>query len=158
MVCGEMKFTWLCFALIVLPNLGGWIGGIAVSRNRDWYNKLNQPAIAPPGWVYGPVWTILYCLMGFASYLVWEERKWKSWIPLTIYFLQLLLNWIWTWIFFEAKILLLALVEICLLDVAVAGCLVCFGIVRLTAGALLVPYMAWLILATYLNFYAHNNN
>uniref|UniRef100_A0A146M641 Translocator protein n=1 Tax=Lygus hesperus TaxID=30085 RepID=A0A146M641_LYGHE len=82
----------------------------------------------------------------------------KSWIPLTIYFLQLLLNWIWTWIFFEAKILLLALVEICLLDVAVAGCLVCFGIVRLTAGALLVPYMAWLILATYLNFYAHNNN
>ncbi|KAF6208913.1 hypothetical protein GE061_014655 [Apolygus lucorum] len=155
---GKMTFTWLCLCFIIVPNLGGWFGGIAVSRNRAWYfkNVVHSPA-SPPNWLIGPIWTILYCLMGVASYLVWEERKWKSWIPLLVYLGQLLLNWGWPWLFFELRNLTMALVDLILLDITVAVCIVLFGIVRLMAGALLVPYMIWLIYASYLNFYAYSH-
>ncbi|BES96545.1 translocator [Nesidiocoris tenuis] len=153
-----MAFPWMCLAMIILPNLGGWIGGIAVGNNSEWYKTLNNAPIAPPSWVFGPVWTILYCMMGFASYLVWEERKEKSWIPLAAYAVQLILNWLWTWIFFGMHLLLGSLIEIVLLDIAVLVCIVAFAIVRIGAGALLIPYFVWLCLATYLNYYIYANN
>jgi translocator protein len=113
-------------AMILFPlcvTLPGMINGILTANNiKTWYEKLNHPKIRPPNWVFGPVWTILYIMIGVSGYLIWsldEGFSGKYSFAWTIYFIQLLLNHIWTPLFFGIHALFLALIDIVLMLIAI---------------------------------------
>jgi translocator protein len=118
-----------------------------------WYESLNKPALNPPNWIFGPVWTVLYLMMAFAAWLAWESGPWdKVRRPLAIYLLQLLLNAAWSAIFFGMQQPDRAFAEICLLWAAILVTIAAFWRLRPLAGALLLPYLCWVSFAAYLNF------
>ena len=126
--------------------------GIFVSID-GWYAALHKPTWNPPGWIFGPVWTVLYLMMGVAAWLVWREGGWKSRLrPLGLFLGQLLLNAIWTPVFFGMHQIGLALADITLLWLSLAATLIAFWRVSRPAGLLLVPYLAWVSFAAFLNF------
>lgn len=115
----------------------------------DWYAALRKPPLTPPNWIFGPVWTLLYVAMAVAAWLVWRARGGA--LPLGLWTLQLVLNALWSWIFFGLERPGLALLEILLLLAALGATTAAFFPVRPLAGWLLVPYVAWVAFATYLN-------
>jgi tryptophan-rich sensory protein len=118
-----------------------------------WYSSLNKPPLHPPGWVFGPVWTVLYCLMAVAAGLVWSQAGWKRASgAMILFFSQLILNAAWSPLFFGLKSPGLALVDIVLLECAILATMISFFRLRPLSGWLLVPYLAWVTFATYLNF------
>jgi len=120
------------------------------SMPGEWYAGLVKPSWNPPAWVFGPAWTLLYILMAEAAWLVWRRVGFSR--PLALYFIQLALNAAWTPIFFGAHQLGWALVEIVVLWIAILLTLLSFRRVSPAAGWLLVPYLAWVSIATFLNF------
>ncbi|MBQ4113924.1 tryptophan-rich sensory protein [bacterium] len=120
--------------------------------NYDWYKTLIQPPLAPPGWLFAPVWTVLYItmLISLFIYAITPSVKDKSW-GCVLFFLQFVLNLVWTPIFFGMMNIGLALVVIILLDVLVIWNIVEFCKVSKKAGLLLIPYLVWILFATYLN-------
>lgn len=127
------------------PELGG----------GTWYESLPKAPWNPPGWVFGPAWTALYTLMAVAAWLVWRARGSlrAASFPLSLYALQLVLNGLWTLLFFGQQMVVAALVDLVALLVAIAATLVAFWRVRPMAGALLFPYLLWVAFATTLNAY-----
>lgn len=129
------------------------VGAVASIRAQGFYRELVRPEWAPPPWVFGPVWTALYALMAVAAWLVWRERGWAgARVPLALFVAQLAVNALWTWLFFAWRLGALATAEIALLWVLLLVTLVRFWRVRPLAGALLVPYLAWVTFATALSF------
>jgi tryptophan-rich sensory protein len=125
------------------------IGAIASIEARAFYGSLRQPAWAPPGWVFGPVWTALYTLMGIASWLVWRERDHVSRrAALALYLAQLAVNTLWSWLFFAWHLGAAAFVDIVLLLVLLVATIKLFWRVRPLAAALLLPYLCWVVFAT----------
>jgi tryptophan-rich sensory protein len=124
-------------------------GSLAASSSRDTYNALDQPPFAPPGWVFGPVWTLLYVLIALAGWLVWRQVGVDR--SFVAYAVQLVLNGLWTPIFFAGERYQLALVEIVVLLVAVVVTIAMFARRSRAAAWLLVPYAAWVGFATALN-------
>ncbi|MFG1646637.1 TspO/MBR family protein [Amycolatopsis sp. NPDC049252] len=125
------------------------VGGLAASSSRAVYAGLEQPPWAPPSWLFGPVWTVLYLLIAVSGWLYWRAggtRAGFAW-----YAAGLVLNAAWTPLFFAAGAYPLALAEIVLLDVAIAGALALFRRRSRVAAALQVPYLAWTLFATALN-------
>lgn len=118
----------------------------------DYYARLDRPSWAPPGWLFGPVWTALYALMGVAAWLVAKRGGSGTRPALGLFGAQLALNAAWTPIFFGLRNPGLALVEIVVLWVAIAATVVAFLARRTAAGALLLPYLAWVSFAAVLNF------
>jgi benzodiazapine receptor len=131
------------------------IGGIATGSSvSTWYPTLNKPAWNPPAWVFGPVWTLLYLMMGIASWLVWQKRAQNEARvrgALGWYGLQLGLNLGWSVIFFGLRQVGLALIEIVALWSTLAITIVKFGRIRRAAAGLLLPYLLWTTFATALN-------
>jgi benzodiazapine receptor len=120
---------------------------------RDWYVTLNKPSWTPPGWVFGPVWTVLYLLMGVAAWLIWRERGSADIRPaLAAFFVQLALNLLWSILFFGMQDPRLAFWDILLLWIAIAVTVALFWTVRPMAAVLLTPYLAWVTYATVLNY------
>jgi len=118
-----------------------------------WYAGLLKPSWNPPAWLFGPVWILLYVMMAVAAWLVWREGGWKEQgRVLGWFFLQWLLNALWTPLFFGLHRPGLAFAEIIALWLTLATTLVSFWRVRTTAGILLVPYLAWVTFAAILNF------
>ena len=135
------------------------VGSIAtITQVEGWYADADKVAWNPPSFVFGPVWTVLYALMSIAAWLVWRERE-RTDVrrPLTLYVIQLVLNAVWTPVFFGlypsigVAALWIATGIILALDVAVLLTLVSFARVRRLAAALLVPYLLWVLYATTLN-------
>jgi len=140
--------------------LAGWLAvcftaaatGIFVSTG-EWYVGLNKPSWNPPSWVFGPVWTLLYILMAIAAWQVWCDGGWKvQGRSLGLFLLQLLFNAAWTPLFFGMHRADLALLDILALWLALAATLWSFWRVKKSAGVLLIPYLAWVSFATFLNF------
>lgn len=139
---------------IALPLLVGALGSVfTFDAVRTWYPTLVRPAFAPPSWVFGPVWTTLYVMMGLASWLVWragfarpEGRR-----ALTFYAVQLGFNLAWSWLFFGIRQPLLALVDIVVLLVLIGVTVHRFAALSRGAALLLVPYLTWVGFATVLN-------
>ncbi len=140
--------------------LGGWLaacflaalGGVFVSTG-DWYLSLNKPSWNPPSWLFGPVWTTLYCMMAVAAWQVWRVGGWqRQRVALSLFVGQLVLNALWTPIFFGAHQMGWAFVEICMLWVALIATIGSFWKVKLSAALLLLPYLAWCTFAAVLNF------
>ena len=93
---------------IIIPNLGGFVIGLIVSKNIPWYNNLKQPSFRPPNWLFGVAWTILYTLMGVSSYLIYEDGGFsQNAVPLGIYAGNVVLNWLWSIIFFGCHLIML---------------------------------------------------
>ncbi|OGE38149.1 TspO protein [Candidatus Daviesbacteria bacterium RIFCSPLOWO2_01_FULL_39_12] len=112
----------------------------------EWYSTLNKPFFSPPNWIFGPVWTVLYVLMGISLYSVWLKRR----IP-TVFWVQLFLNAIWSIIFFGIKNPTLALVDVAALWIAIVFTTKAFYKINKLAGNLLIPYLLWVSFATVLN-------
>ena len=141
---------------VLFCQMAGIIGTIfTVSAIPSWYNFLNKPFFNPPSWLFGPVWTILYTLMGITFYMVWSEKteKVKKQWALGLFFVQLFLNAIWSPIFFGLKNPLAALIVIVLMWVAILLTILNFYKISKTAAVLLIPYLGWVSFATVLNFY-----
>lgn len=112
----------------------------------DWYVALNKPFFSPPNWIFGPVWTILYILMGISLYLVWTKKK----VP-SVFWAQLFLNAIWSIIFFGMKNPGLAFIDILALWIAIILTIKSFYPISKTSSYLLIPYLVWVSFASLLN-------
>lgn len=117
-----------------------------------WYNTLRKPSWTPSGRTIGAIWSVLYVLMALAAWLVWREAGGDAALPLAIFAVQLALNLVWTAIFFGMRNLRGGLLEIVVLWVAILATVLWFLPVSLLAGALLVPYLAWVTIAGSVNF------
>ena len=125
----------------------------ALTPPGAWYAALHKPPWNPPGWLFGPVWTALYTLMAVAAWLVWRRGGWAAQRrPLALYLGQLALNALWTPLFFGLHQPGLAFAEILLLLAAIAATALAFRRVSPAAALLLVPYLAWVSFAAFLNF------
>ncbi|OHB61460.1 MAG: TspO protein [Planctomycetes bacterium RBG_13_46_10] len=121
----------------------------------DWYAALNKPSFTPPNWLFGPVWTILYLLMSISAFIVWQKGLTQSAgrIALIFYLIQLILNALWSVIFFGLKLPLAAFIEIILLWSSIVFTILTFARVSMLAAVLLVPYILWVFFAAVLNFF-----
>jgi tryptophan-rich sensory protein len=142
-----------------MKRLVGWLAAAFVPAAigirfpaPDYYARLRKPPWAPPPWLFGPVWTALYALMGIAAWLAADRTGPGRTTALGLWGTQLLLNAAWTPIFFGARARGLALVEIVLMWVAVAATTVAFLARRTAAGALMLPYLVWVTFATALTY------
>ncbi|BBY35459.1 tryptophan-rich sensory protein [Mycolicibacter minnesotensis] len=135
-------------AVIIVATLGGYASAGAAAK----YGTLAQPSWAPPSYLFGPVWSVLYLLMAVAAWLVWRaDPRWTN--PAIIaYAVQLALNLIWSPLFFGLGWRGLALVDILVLDLAVAVTIALFWKVRRPAAVMLLPYLGWILFATALNY------
>ena len=138
---------WLAVSFIAAA-----IGSIASVQAGPFYTALVRPDWAPPPDVFGPVWTILYALMGIAAWLVWRVGGFRAArAALSLFLVQLAVNALWSWLFFAWHLGALAFVDILLLWVLVLATLVAFWRIRPLAGAMLVPYLLWISFAAALN-------
>jgi benzodiazapine receptor len=141
------------FAWLALTSAAAVLGSWASAQAPDFYARLDRPAWAPPAGVFGPVWSVLYLLMGLAAWDVWRVAGWRAArAALVLYLLQLALNALWSWLFFQWHLGALAFAEIVLLNGFVLATTVAFWRVRCWAGALLVPYLAWVGFAAALSY------
>jgi tryptophan-rich sensory protein len=131
----------------------GALSGVAAGGDFvRFYDELRKPPGTPPPAVFGPAWTVLYLLMGVAAWLVWREGLSRlTAVALGLFATQLALNFAWSLIFFGQQRVGLALVEVVVLWLVILATIVAFWLVRPLAGALLLPYLAWVSFATYLN-------
>jgi translocator protein len=137
--------------------LVSFIGSIATMQSiQGWYQALAKPAWNPPQWLFGPVWTILYGMMGVAAWLVWrtpaEEARASRKVALLLFGIQLALNGLWSWIFFGWRELQWAFVEILVLLAFIVATTVMFAKINRVAAWLMVPYIAWVAFASVLTF------
>mgnify|MGYP003586112950 CR=1 FL=1 len=142
--------------------LAGWLalsyaaaaaGAVASAQAGSFYGQLAWPAWAPPGWLFGPVWSALYTLMGVAAWLVWRAQGWGGAAgALRVYLVQLAANAVWTWLFFAWHQGELAFYEILLLWALIVATMSAFWRVRPLAALLLVPYLLWVTFASALAF------
>ena len=137
----------------VLSFAASAVGAVASIEAKAFYGQLAQPAWAPPAWLFGPVWTVLYALMAIAAWLVWRSGGFRTnRVAISIFLVQLALNALWSWIFFTWHRGALALADIVLLWVLIVATLVFFWRARPLAGALLIPYLLWVGFASVLNY------
>ena len=148
-----MQTSWKKLLICLAVPLG--VGGLAtlLSGGMDSYQTLNQPPLSPPGWIFPIVWSILYLLMGYASYriLVSDAEQVSTKRALTFYGLQLLLNFLWPLIFFGAQWYWVAFVVLLGMWVCIYLTMRLFGLIDDTAENLLIPYLLWVTFAGYLN-------
>jgi benzodiazapine receptor len=129
------------------------IGAMASIQAKSFYSQLVQPSWAPPPGVFGPVWTVLYTLMGLAAWLVWRSGGFgPNRQALTLFLLQLMFNALWSWLFFNWNLGVMALADIVMLSILIVATLVSFWRVRPLAGVLLIPYLLWVSFASVLNY------
>jgi len=150
------KVDWIAlFGFIVISQAAGVAGSIFTAPAiPGWYEMLAKPMLTPPGWVFGPVWTILYVLMGVAAFIIWRQglRKRPVRIALGLFFVQLVLNTLWSILFFGLQNPAAAFVGILVLWAAILATIIAFAKLSRTAAWLLVPYLLWVSFATYLNY------
>ena len=129
------------------------IGGLASARAGAFYTELVRPDWAPPGWLFGPVWSVLYVFMGVSAWLVWRARGFSAArAALLLFMVQLAVNALWTWLFFVWHQGGLAFAEILLLWVLIVATIILFWRISKLAGVLLLPYLAWVTFASVLTY------
>jgi tryptophan-rich sensory protein len=145
----------LIISIAITLAVGAVSSLFTASSVAGWFATINKPSFNPPNWVFAPVWTTLYILMGIACWLVWKSNadgKIKT-IAIGLYAVQLTLNFLWSFIFFYAHETGLALVEVMLLWLMIVLTIIWFSKISSLAALLMVPYICWVSFATVLNFY-----
>lgn len=142
-------------AAILICQAAGGIGAIATASSvSGWYSTLNKPSFNPPNWVFGPVWTTLYTMMGIAVWMVWNKGISNPTVRMAVilFAIQLVLNSLWTFIFFYFHLTGWAFVEIIILLAAILLTTIWFFRISTASGILMLPYIAWVSFASVLNF------
>ena len=151
----KINFPLLIICLII-PFIAAGIGSFYTTPSIPiWYASLQKPSFSPPNWIFGPVWTFLYLLMGISLYFVWNnktEKKYKK-IGLILFFIQLFLNTLWSIIFFGLKFPQFAFIEIIFLWGSILFTIIYFNKILKLAGWLLIPYILWVSFASVLNYF-----
>lgn len=150
----QKKYWFVLVSFIVISQAAGLLGTLFTAPAiPEWYATLTLPALAPPNWIFGPVWTTLYIFMGIAAFIVWRERhSANTRTALSVFFVQLVLNALWSIIFFGMQSPALAFAELCVLWSAIIATIILFRRISRTAAVLLVPYLLWVTFAGYLNY------
>lgn len=143
----------ITICVVAIEVLGGLSGYLTASSIKDWFTTLNKPPGNPPNWVFGPVWTTLYAMIGISLARIWhlQDKSPLRQKALLCFFLQMLLNLAWTPVFFGAHHIAAALAVIITLLILIAATIVLFRKLDKPAAFLLVPYLLWVSYATYLN-------
>jgi tryptophan-rich sensory protein len=143
-------------ASILLCQLAGIIGSVfTASSVRSWYSTLEKPFFTPPNWLFGPAWITLYLLMGISLYIVWEHARGSKTAALSAFAVQLVLNALWSILFFGLRMPLIAFIELAILWLAILSTLILFYRKSATAAYLLIPYLVWVTYAGALNLMIH---
>ena len=139
---------------ILIAQLAGFIGSFfTVSSVNTWYLDIAKPVWNPPSWIFGPVWVTLYILMGIAAYMIWRKRNSSNVkLALSVYGVHLVLNALWSIIFFGLQNPGLAFIEILVLLVFILGTMFLFWRINRWAAILLLPYLGWVSFASFLNY------
>ncbi len=137
---------------VLIPLIVGLISYLLSMKGVANFDMLKKPFLAPPKFLFPIVWTILYGLMGYSSYLIYESNCYHTSSCLLIYIVNLFLNFLWTPIFFGLKLHLFALIVIILLVLVIVYMIFCFLGINKKAALLQIPYLLWCLFATYLNF------
>jgi len=147
-----MRWTILLFWLVICFAVAGTSASWTDGEVRGWYRTLARPSIAPPNWVFGPVWTLLYALMAIAAWKasMAASTPWKS-AAITLFVIQLALNFAWSLIFFRWHHIGWALAEVIVLWTAILCTILAFVRVSMIAAWLMTPYLAWVTFASILN-------
>jgi len=149
-----MVVKWgLLIILIIVCNLIGSLGVIWTSPDSSWYKNISKPNFNPPSWIFGPVWTLLFTLMGISLYLVWNSPSSKiKLIALILFGIQFLFNVVWSYLFFGLNKPLWSFMEILFLAGFIFATIFYFFKVDKLAGYLLIPYFLWVSFASFLNY------
>ncbi|GMN06962.1 tryptophan-rich sensory protein [Croceitalea sp. MTPC5] len=150
----KSKIIKIAIAVVICLLIGFLSSFATQSSVNDWYVTLNKPSFNPPNWLFAPVWTVLYILMGIAAGIVWVKGYYHIWVKTALYHFgfQLLLNALWSIVFFGLKNPLAALFIILVLLTMIALTIKWFNVVSKKAALLMVPYFIWVLFATILNF------
>jgi tryptophan-rich sensory protein len=149
------KFFVRVFLALGICLFIGFLGSLATQTSiGGWYLQLDKPSFNPPNWIFGPVWTVLYILMGIAAGIVWNKGFYHKWVQIALYHFgfQLLLNASWSLLFFGLMEPFWALLDIIALFIVLLLTIKWFKIVNKTAAYLLIPYAIWVAFAAVLNF------
>ena len=144
----------LIICIVLTVGLGSLGGIFTAAEIQGWYLHLNKPSWNPPNWLFAPVWTSLYLLMGISLFLVWktaastDPKRWA----IIIFIAQFALNFLWSYIFFKEHQMGWAFVEIIVMWVAILCTIIAFSRINKTAAWLLVPYISWVSFAAILNY------
>lgn len=143
--------NWTALLVFIVANCAAAATG-ALFRPGPWYERLRKPSWTPPNWLFGPAWSILYAASAVAGYIMWQSAgPGEATVPVILYALQLLLNGLWSAIFFGMRRPDLAFGELIALWLAILATIVAFWTVRVDAALLLIPYLAWVTFAGALN-------
>jgi tryptophan-rich sensory protein len=150
------RFQFLPFVInLLIPLFFGVLGGlITINSVKTWYPGIQKPSFNPPNWLFGPVWSTLFIIIGISAYLVWMRRERIVHFPrmVAIYFIQLILNLFWSFLFFYSHLIGAALIEIIALLVAILINGIMFYKIDKIAGLLFIPYFLWVSFATFLTY------
>lgn len=150
------SFQFVPFLInLLIPFIFALLGGlITINSVKTWYPGIQKPSFNPPNWLFGPVWSVLFTLIGISAYLVWMKRDRIAHFPRTaaIYFIQLILNLGWSFLFFYTHQIGAALIEIVALLVAIVVNGLVFYKIDRTAGLLYIPYFLWVSFAAFLTY------
>lgn len=140
-------------ASLLFPLLVGSIAGIFTANEiPEWYGSLNRPWFSPPNWVFGPVWTVLYLIMGYSFFIIWKLDPGRDRnVAILVFMLQLFLNFCWTFIFFSFKMIGTALIEIITLWIMIVVMFSRFYRLKPVSAYLNIPYLVWVSFAALLN-------
>lgn len=152
MFLARRKFPLLVFS-ILLPQLVGTAGALFTFPSiASWYIYLEKPLLTPPNWIFGPVWTALYIMMGISLFLIMRKKPTGKIVRgVQLFLLQLFLNLLWSIVFFGFQSVLFGVVVIVLMWCAIVATIFSFSTISRTASFLLLPYLAWVTFASYLN-------
>lgn len=152
-VNGNIDWGALIISIIIAEGIG-YLSAAFSMTSPSYYKELARPSFAPPAWIFGPVWIILYLLMAIAAYRVWMYRNTKKGVyrALFYYFLQLLLNFLWSIIFFRYRLIAIAFFEIIILLIFIIITTVKFFKIDKISGLLMIPYILWVSFASILNY------
>lgn len=148
-----MNKTVKLILCIFIPLLAGTLSGIATASGvNGWFQTINKPSFNPPNYIFGPVWTILYILMGISFYMVLQSPNTnKKKYAVAIFFIQLLLNFCWSFLFFKFKFIGAAFIDIILIWLSIICMIYTFYKINKRAALLQVPYLLWVSFASILN-------
>lgn len=150
----KKQLTYIAISVAVCLTIGFLSGFATQSSVNDWFLELNKPSFNPPNWIFAPVWTVLYIMMGVAAGIVWAKGFYHIWVKTALYHfgIQLLFNALWSIIFFGFRNPFAALLVILTLLIMLIFTIKWFKVVSTTAAYLLIPYLLWVCFATALNY------
>ena len=146
------KLILLLLCMVITMLVGATSGLLTIEGINEWYPFLLKPFFNPPNYIFGPVWTVLYLVMGISLFLIWDsdESKFRT-RALAVFSAQLLLNFLWSFLFFYLRSPLFALIDIMLLWWLISTMISLFVKINKTAGYIQIPYLLWVSFATVLN-------